>query len=554
MPHLPPVSRRALMAMMARTGAGMGLLAAWGPLGAAPWPRNIDPNPRLPDYPFTLGVASGDPAPDGFVIWTRLAPRPAEQHYGKARVPVIVGWEVADDDRFAAILARGEALASPELAHAVHVEVAGLAPDRVYFYRFHIAGHTSATGRSRSLPLPGARLDRLRFAVAGCQHYEHGHYTAWAHIAQEPVDFVFHYGDAIYETNEKDAGPNGERIIVQGNDYPRARRHNNEEPYSLDDYRQRYAQYKTDPDLQAAHAAAPFWVSLDDHEVDNDWAGAMDQDGTPPEVFLLRRAAAFQAYYEHMPLRRSAMPDGTHMSLFRRARYGDLLNGFVLDTRQYRSDQIGEEARLPGGEKLSRMVPEAADPSRTMMGSAQEAWLFDGLARSPTRWNLIAHQVMLMHLAMRGKDGSQGYNMDRWSGYLHSRRRLLAHIERACPGNVVTVSGDAHRHYAGDVVQDEHAGSAYGGANGKIITTEFLGTSITSGADGQGDVASARQLADNPCLKATIDRRGYILCEVNRDTFHADLKVLDRVTTPGGTLSSFARLAVERGHPGVQPA
>jgi alkaline phosphatase D len=542
MPHLPPLTRRQIVTMMAASGA-MAAFPAWA---ADAWPRNVEPNPRLPDYPFTLGVASGDPAPDGFVIWTRLAPRPAEQHYGMPRVPVIVGWEVAADEAFTTILARGEALASPELGHSVHVEVTGLAPDRIYHYRFHIAGHTSTTGRSRSLPLPGARLDRLRFAVAGCQHYEHGFYTAWKHIAREPVDFVFHYGDYIYETNEKGT----DTITVQGNAYPRARRHDNDEPYSLDDYRQRYAQYKTDPDLQAAHAAAPFWMSLDDHEIDNDWADKWDQDGTPPEVFLVRRVAAFQAYWEHMPLRRAAMPDGTHMRLFRPARYGDLMNSFILDTRQYRSDQIGEDARLPGGEKLSRMVSEAADPGRTMMGAAQEAWLFNGLAKSDTRWNLIAHQVMLMHLTMRGKDGSRGYNMDRWSGYLHSRRRLLSHIDKACPGNVVTVSGDAHRHYAGDVLQDEAAP----GATGKIVTTEFLGTSISSGADGQGAAASAPQLADNPCLKATIDKRGYLVCEVTRDTFHADLKVLDHVTAPGAPATSFARFAVERGRPGVHPA
>jgi alkaline phosphatase D len=549
MPQYPFLNRRALMAMMARTGMGVGALSAW-PLMAAPWPRNVEPNPRFTQDPFALGVASGDPAPDGFVIWTRLCPRLAEQHYGMPRAPMVVGWEVSPDEHFSVIVAKGEALASPELGHSVHVEVTGLAPDRVWFYRFHIAGHASPTGRSRSLPLAGARVDRLRFAVAGCQHYEHGHYTAWANIAREPVDFVFHYGDYIYETNEKGDA----RITVQGHDYPRARRHNNDEPYSLDDYRQRYAQYKTDPDLQAAHAAAPFWMSLDDHEVDNDWADRWDQDGTPPEVFLYRRAAAFQAYYEHMPLRRRSMPDGTHMQMYRGARYGDLMNAFVLDTRQYRSDQIGEDARLPGGEKLARMVPEAADPRRTIMGTAQEAWLFRGLAGSTTRWNLIAHQVMLMHLAMRGQDGSRGYNMDRWSGYLHSRRRLLAHIDKACPGNVVTVSGDAHRHYAGDVVQDDMAGPEFGGAGKKVITTEFLGTSITSGADGQGDANTAPQLADNPVLRATTDRRGYVLCDVTRDLFQADLKVIDHVTSPGGTLSSYARFAVERGHPGVKPA
>lgn len=536
---LPFLNRRTLI----RSGLGAGVMASAWPLHAA-WPRNVDANPRLPDYPFTLGVASGDPAPDGFVIWTRLAPRPAEQHYGMARAPVIVGWEIAADEAFTTILTKGEALASPELAHSVHVELTGLAPDRVYFYRFHIAGHTSTTGRSRTLPMPGAHVDRLRFAVAGCQHYEHGYYTAWQNIAREPVDFVFHYGDYIYETNEKGA----DTLTIQDHPFPRARRHNNDEPYSLDDYRQRYAQYKTDPHLQAAHAAAPFWLSFDDHEVDNDWADKWDQDGTPPEVFLFRRAAAFQAYYEHMPLRRSAMPDGTHMQMFRGAQYGDLMNAFILDTRQYRSDQIGEDARLPGGEKLSRMVPEAASPSRTIMGAPQEAWLFNGLSRSSTRWNLIAHQVMLMHLTMRGKDGSKGYNMDRWSGYLDSRRRLLNHIDKACPGNVVTVSGDAHRHYAGDVIQDEQAPNA----RGKIITSEVLGTSVSSGADGMGDLNAAAQMADNPCLKATIDRRGYVLCDVGRDAFHADLKVIDRVTVPDGAVSSFARFSVERGKPGVQ--
>ncbi|WP_206241925.1 alkaline phosphatase D family protein [Novosphingobium terrae] len=552
MAQIPFLDRRALMALMAKSGIGAGALASgWPLLAATPWPRNIEANPRFTDYPFALGVASGDPAPDGFVIWTRLCPRPAEQHYGMPRAPMVVSWEVAPDEAFATIIAKGEALASPELGHSVHVEVGGLSPDRVWFYRFRIAGQVSAAGRSRTLPLPGARVDRLRFAVAGCQHYEHGHYTAWAHIAQEPVDFVFHYGDYIYETNEKGA----ETLTIQGNPFPRARKHNNDEPYSLDDYRQRYAQYKTDPHLQAAHAAAPFWMSLDDHEIDNDWADRWDQDGTPPEVFLYRRAAAFQAYYEHMPLRRAAMPDGSHMQMYRGARYGDLMNAFVLDTRQYRSDQIGEAEKLPGGDKLAPMTPAAYDPARTMMGDAQEQWLFNGLAKSGTRWNLIAHQVMLMHLVGRAGGGAKGFNMDRWSGYMHSRRRLLAHIDKACPGNVVTVSGDAHRHYAGDVVQDEGAPQTDWRAKpGKVITTEFLGTSVSSGDDGMGELNTPQQLADNPVLKATIDRRGYVLCDMGRDLFHADLKVIDRVSSPGGTLSTYASFAVERGHPGMHKA
>lgn len=543
-PFRQEFDRRRLMAWMARSGLGAGLAAGGLPLGgiAGAWPRNVDPDPKLADYPFTLGVASGDPAVDGFVIWTRIAPRPNEPHGGMAPAPVLVQWEVAESDSFATLTAQGTALASPELAHSVHVEVEGLRPDRPYFYRFRIAGHVSPTGRSRSLPLPHARLDRLRFAVAGCQHYEHGFYTAWRHIAAEPVDFIFHYGDYIYETNEK----GGDTITLQGNSYPRARRHNAPEPISLDDYRRRYALGKQDADLQAAHAAAPFWVSFDDHEVDNDWADAFDQDGTPPEVFLYRRAAAFQAYYEHMPLRRRSMPDGPRMAMHRMARYGDLLNGFVLDTRQHRSDQVP-------GPYYAPITPEVADPRRTMLGAEQEAWLFNGLSRSDTRWNLIAQQVMLMHLSLADQfTGTQGYNLDRWSGYLHSRRRLLDHIERACPGNVVTVSGDAHLHYAGDLVQDQGSGRN----PGKVIASEFLATSISSGADGQGDdtMHSRHALAHNHALKAVCDRRGYVLCDVGRNVWHADLKVIDRVTSPDGRLSIWRRLAVEHGHPGVVSA
>jgi alkaline phosphatase D len=268
--------------------------------------------------------------------------------------PVIVGWEVAADEHFTTVLARGDALAHPELAHSVHVEVAGLAPGRPYWYRFHVGTETSSVGRSQTLPPPGAPLDRVRFAVAGCQHYEQGLYTAWHCIAAEPVDFVFHYGDYIYEG--RDHGPGA--MKVNGVSYPPVRRHLGAEIYSLDDYRQRYALYKSDADLQAAHAAAPFWMSFDDHEVDNNWAGDQDQDGTAPEIFAFRRAAAMQAYYEHMPLRRSSMPDGAQMRMYRSADYGDLMSAFVLDTRQYRSDQLYGDKDAPRVRRSSR--PNAA--------------------------------------------------------------------------------------------------------------------------------------------------------------------------------------------------
>jgi len=536
-------TRRELLRKALRLG-GAGLLL--GPLSyleaLAEDPalrRNLDRSPSFGSTPFTLGVASGDPAPDGFVIWTRLAPEPLAEHGGMAMRPVAVAWEVAEDERFAAVVRRGEAIAHPELAHSVHVEVDGLRPGRPYWYRFRAGGEASAPGRAATLPAVGARLDRLRFAVAGCQHYESGYYTAWRRIAAEELDFVFHYGDYIYEGS--DGG--GKEIVLAGRRHVPPRRHLGQELYSLDDYRRRYAQYKTDPDLQAAHAALPWFVSFDDHEVDNNWAGDHDQDGTPEEVFLLRRAAAMQAYYEHMPLRRAAFPAGGRMRMHRRAAFGDLVQAHFLDTRQYRS------ALADGRGQLHAQDERAFSPQRTILGQEQEAWLFEGLERGEQRWNLIAQQVMLMNLGrQRPGDAEPVYSMDQWSGYMHSRRRLLGHIEQRALTNVVTVSGDAHLHFAGDLIQDD--------GDGKVLSSEFLATSISSGGDGVGqDSDNIRLLIrDNPQLKAITDQRGYVVCDVGREVWHAELKVLDKVTTPGGTLSIYARFAVERGEPGLKPA
>ncbi|CAN5669781.1 alkaline phosphatase [soil metagenome] len=530
--------RRTLLGLLGGSAAG---LTATLPFQAFAWdtppPYNVEPNPKFSTSPFTLGVASGEPLPDGFVIWTRLAPEPLDPHGGMPRRQIPVSWEVAADDQFKHIVQSGTSMARPELAHAVHVEVAGLEPNRPYWYRFMVSGEQSRTGRSRTLPAPGARLDRVRFVAAGCQYYELGYFTAWRRIAEESIDFVFHYGDYIYEA----AGaklPYGDNF---GKNPPPLRAHVGHELYSIDDYRARYGQYKTDPDLQAAHAACPWFVSFDDHEIDNNWAGNIDENETPPEIFALRKSMALQAFYENMPLRRSSMPINGHMQMFRTAQYGDLLNAFFLDTRQYRSNQANFDLVSPQG-------AEVFAANRTMLGDRQEAWLFDGLSRSPARWNLIAQQVLLMNL-LRQKDGSteRVAGMDTWSGYMHSRRRLLDHIERHRPGNVVTVSGDAHLHFAGNLIQDN--------GDGKIISAEFSATSITSGADGTGDanprVKSA--MVGNPELKAITDKRGYLLCDINRDIWRSDLKILDKVTEANGILSTYASFAVEQGRPGIKP-
>ncbi|MEZ0470943.1 alkaline phosphatase D family protein [Luteimonas salinilitoris] len=530
-------SRRRLLRALG-AGAAATLLAPFEQVFAQDAPRNLLADPRFDRDPFQLGVASGEPASDGFVLWTRLAPQPLEQGGGMAMRPMPVAWELAEDEGFRRVVRSGHALARPELAHAVHVELEGLAPGRPYWYRFVAGDAVSPVGRSATLPAAGARVDRVRFAVAGCQHYEEGHYTAWRRIAEEPLDFVFHYGDYLYEG--ADTGP-GERLM-NGRPFTPLRRHVGGEIYSLDDYRRRHALYRGDRDLQAAHASAPWFVSFDDHEIDNNWATDKDQDGTPPELFLLRRAAAFQAYYEHMPLRRRAMPANGHMQMFRRAAWGDLLTAHFLDTRQYRSDQIN-------GDRDGEFGEATLAPERTMLGARQEAWLHDGLRPDDQRWHVVAQQVGLANLAMRRADsGEVVHSADQWSGYLANRRRLLGHIRDAGLGNVVTVSGDAHRHFASDLLQDDEAGG--------VISSEFLATSITSGADGVGEdddfTRNTRSL--NPHLKAMTDKRGYVLCDVTRDHWRGDLKVLDRVTTPDAPVRTHASFVIERGRPGLQPA
>ncbi|PTQ12199.1 alkaline phosphatase [Sphingomonas oleivorans] len=535
--------RRKIMAGLLGMG-GAGLVAGPATLGSAfaaerEHPRNLKENPVFIQSPFQLGVASGDPSADGFVIWTRLAPEPLAPGGGMAMVPMLVRWEIASDERFATIVARGDAIAHPEFGHAVHVELSGLQPDRPYWYRFLCGSERSVPGRARTFPQPGAPKDRVRFAVAGCQQYEEGYYTAWRRIAEEPIDFLFHYGDYIYEGRDSGGGTRllGDRPFVP------LRRHVGQEIYSLDDYRRRYAQYKTDPDLQAAHAAAPWFISFDDHEIDNNWAADADQDGTPVEIFRFRRAIAMQAFYEHMPLRRRSLPVNGHMQIYRRAQYGDLLQAHFLDTRQYRSDQAQND-------RDSIIDAEVLSPRRTMLGDAQEAWLFDGLDQSRARWNLIAQQVMVMALGRKTSAASSDliYSMDQWSGYQHSRRRLLQHIHDRRLANVIIVSGDAHRHFAGDVVMEDQD---------KVIASEYLATSITSGSDGTGEGDAfdhSVRSGGNGFLKAMIDRRGYVLCDVDRETWRGDLKILDTVMERNGRLSTFASFISERNEPGLKRA
>jgi alkaline phosphatase D len=471
--------------------------------------------------PFSLGIASGDPAPDGFVIWTRLAPEPLEAHGGMAIEPVPAAWEVAADENFRTVVARGNAVARPELAHSIHIEVAGLEPDRPYFYRFEAGGERSLVGRARTLPLTTSAPQRLRFGVAGCQDYQAGYYTAYRHLAAEELAFVFHYGDYIYE---------------YGPDSPAVRQHAGDLLMSLDDYRRRYAQYKSDSDLQAAHAAHAFFMTFDDHEVRNNWAGDVDDDDhAPPEAFRLRRQSAFQAWYEHMPVRRRQLPNGSAIQLYRSALFGNLARLDFLDTRQFRTNQ-------PCGDGYRTACADVRSRRAHMISAEEEAWLTHNLHRRDARWNVIAQQVMMMSLDCRKElDAAPGklLNLDSWAGYEAQRERLLARMRGL--NNVVVLTGDEHTNYAG-LLHDRR----------DPVAVEFVATSISSDGDGQ-DIPSfgAAYLANNPQLKFINNQRGYLACDVTPDEWRTNFMVVDRVSTPGGRLNKRATWAVARGEPAL---
>ncbi|MGR4866308.1 alkaline phosphatase D family protein [Caulobacter sp. LARHSG274] len=377
--------------------------------------------------------------------------------------------------------------------------------------------------------------------MTGRQHYEAGLFTAYKHLSREPdLDAIFHYGDYIYEG----AGGKGCPVGEETTDRSRIcfRKHAGGEIYSLDDYRRRYAQYKTDADLQAAHAAAAFLSSYDDHEVDNNWAGDEDQDATPREVFRLRRAAAMQAWYENMPVRRSSFPVAGGLRMHRRIDYGDLLRVQVLDTRQFRSGQIC------GAKALDRCLPMGSIPRPTILGEAQATWLEQGLGGGQ-RWNLLAQQVMVMPFLYPGTRGAGRTNLDSWSGYAASRERLVAAIRARNLTNVVIATGDAHQHHAGVIPSRE------GAWDSPPVPTEFVSTSISSGGDGVALSDEWKGVpADNPHCKLFDARRGYQLFDISRDVWRTDVKVVDRVTSPGGSLSTIARFAVQPGQPSLSSA
>jgi alkaline phosphatase D len=489
--------------------------------------RRVVWRPRYADDPFSLGVASGDPTPTGVMLWTKIAPQPLEPMGGMDGLRVTVDWEIADDDKFTHVVKKGRAPAAPELGYSVHVDVDGLEPNRWYFYRFHSGQATSPVGRTRTAPAAGSTIP-LSLAVASCQHYEQGYYTAYEHMAHENVDAIAFLGDYIYESGPNQRNP---------------RTHANPEPQTLDGYRTRYSQYKADPALQAAHAMCPWLLMTDDHEIDNNYAGLVGENEMESvEQMHARRAAGYQAWWEHQPVRVPRATSWADLVQMRRIDWGDLARIHLLDGRQYRTDQACGDG--------DREVPcgDWEDPKRTMLGPEQERWLTDGLRSSKHRWEVLANQVMLAPFD-RDPGPKRNFHMDKWSGYPAATERLLDAIAKYAPNRTITLSGDIHSNW----VNDLHRG--FDRDDLPIVGAEFVATSITSGGDGSDrSFVNAQQMSANPHLKWQNNRRGYFVCRLDNDACTADYRTVSYVSKPGAPIETASKWRVEHGRPGIQRA
>ena len=478
----------------------------------------------LPNNPFTLGVASGDPTPDSIVLWTKLDSAVVSQA-NASELGIEVDFEISDSPNFTTIRRKGTVVALPEMSHSVHAEIRGLEPAREYYFRWMVAGENSTTGRAKTAPAAYAEVDNFNFAFASCQQYEQGFFTAYQHMAQEDLDLIVHLGDYIYESSW------GENLV---------RAHEGPEIHTLADYRARYVTYKSDPHLQAAHAAAPWIVTWDDHEVDNNYAGLVPEDDQTPAQLLQRRKAAYQAYYEFMPIRLPVGRAGPDMPIHRRFRFGNLLEMNVLDTRQYRSDQSCGDGR-----KVS--CSEHQESSRTLLGEAQKDWLFESLATSDAHWNVLAQQVMMAGLRSVSDTGEELWPMDIWDGYPYERRELLQHMVDVRTPNPVVLTGDIHSNWVADLKTD------FDDPNSPVMGTEFVGTSITSGGDGQDMTEyGSSLLSHNPHVKFYNAQRGYVKANLNSSRWESEYKVLSHVTKPDAKIVTRAKYVVEAGRPGAE--
>lgn len=525
--------------------------------GAAAGPQAIPAAGSVPasDSTFRHGVASGDPYPDGVLLWTRVTPTPESRPGSGIGPEVKVTWEVSGTPDFRRIAARGTALAGPGGDHTVKVEAAGLAAATTYWYRFKTGKDVSPVGRTRTAPAPGAAVDRLRMGVVSCANLQAGWFSSYRHLAsQTDLDLVLHLGDYLYEYAP---GQYQARDVVVRPHDPAT------EMTVLEHYRRRHAQYKQDPDLQALHAAAPFVVTWDDHESTNDaWSGGAENHTEGAEgSWAARRAAAQQAYAEWMPVRYDAGG-----RLYRRLAFGSLASLSMLDLRSYRDEQA------------SGATDQAVDsPDRSITGEAQMSWLLDGLSSREAQWKLVGNPVMITPIrfpatlstaevgAMQQLLGTTTvdgvpYNVDQWDGYAADQSRVLDHLRNHAIPDTVFLTGDIHSGWACELPADP----ATYPLNGRSVGVELVCTSVTS--DNLDDILAVPPRtasiavesafkASNPQVKyLDFDSHGYSVLEVTPAGLRMDWYVLADRTDPQSPASLQQSWQVAAGTQKVTPA
>lgn len=500
-------------------------------LALAPWldaVAAVADKPRTwHSNPFALGVASGRPRADSIVLWTRLLFSEEDRAAGTDALRVHV--EVFADAALQRRVQKIEVVTDATRGHSVHVHLQRLQPSTDYWYRFQQGDARSPVGHTRTAPALNAEVRELRIALSSCQHYEQGQYIAHAEIAKQLLDFVLFMGDYIYESS---------------NPQYALRKHNGEEPKTLAQYRDRYEQYKRDPMLQAAHAAHPWVLMWDDHEVVNDYANDQDRHYTDPQQMLQRRAAAYQAYFEHQPV---LLGPETHspadMRLYDQLSWGKLADVWTLDCRQYRSAQACRDP-VRGGGRMVVQCGELNDPSRTMLGQTQERWLSDRLSHSKRQWKLVAQATQISSTSVPTPVGRSYWN-DAWDGYPEARKRLLQTVVDAQLQNVVTLGGDVHCNVAANLRLEPN------NPQSPIVASEFVTTSITS--RGLGDKPSAVIRESNAdLLHYRPDERGYSLITVTPSEVRCDFRTTKFPAGSEAGLKTQASYVVKSGKAGPQ--
>ena len=529
-------------------------------------PRSAWSQPKFTSNPFTLGVASGSPTHDSVVLWTRVLPQgnlvglpqgnslsPVQSFLVPAigNESVTVNWQVAHDDKFTRVVQSGQTLAVPELGYSVHAEVVGLEPDRWYFYRFIAGDATSPVGRTRTFPKPDAKVNKLRLAYASCQRWEHGYYSAYRHMRDENLDAVMFLGDYIYEypgaanaVRVPSGTPSGGWVTT------------------LDDYRQRYALHKGDADLQAMHAACPWLVTWDDHEVQNDYAGLQAGHSSAVEPassanFAARRAAAYQAFYEHMPVRTSVLTQalqglaaGAEMRIYNRVSYGQLATFYMLDARQYKDPQpCTKDGKLGSNTFDPATCADWSAPARSMLGAAQEAWLageFNQARKDASHWNVLGQQSLFGQRDFAKGPAQLMWN-DGWDGYPAARTRLTDSLRKNEVANAVLLGGDVHENWVGHVKAD------YAHVKSASVGVEFCGTSITSRSNNAARAKVDEWLGENPHFVFADNRaKGYGVCEFTPAKLTTTLRVVDDVTRKDAKIETLASFSVQAGRAVVE--